>query len=255
MSEVVVVFGSGPAGLLAAHAVYLAGHQPVVVSDGLKKSFITGAQFLHQPIPEVTGQEPDDQIYFKKYGKKKVYAWKVYGRKDAPCSWDNFEEGYVPVWSMEAMYDKLWEEYHGVMVDEKVDPDSAAEWEVHHPLVISTIPLPALCSRGHTFETRKIWIVEEASRAVRHNTIIYNGSYADPWYRSSSIFGHDSTEYATEQAHMPANVGRKPLKHNCDCMPGIVRAGRFGSWEKGVLVHDAFRVAMDAVTDRLGVLT
>jgi hypothetical protein len=121
-------------------------------------------------------------------------------------------------------------------------------------LVISTVPLPAICSNPeHKFPGADIWIrngkpTSEAAD-VGDPCVVYNGSARDEHYRSSLLFGSASTEFA--HAVPDALHGIKPLNTDCDCHPSIVRAGRFGEWKKGILVHDAFERAWEACWDAL----
>ena len=43
---------------------------------------------------------------------------------------------------------------------------------------------------------------------------------------------------------------RKPIATNCDCFPNVIRAGRFGTWKKGVLTHDAMFNTLRELNER-----
>src|SRR5262245_15995908 len=85
----VVVLGCGPAGLLAAHAASLYGCDVRILSIR-QPSIISGAQFLHEHIPGVTG-DIDGHVLFMKAGTAGGYAKKVYGNSRIPTSWDLWE--------------------------------------------------------------------------------------------------------------------------------------------------------------------
>ncbi|HEY7420289.1 MAG TPA: hypothetical protein VH593_34240, partial [Ktedonobacteraceae bacterium] len=81
-----VVLGCGPAGLLAAHACSLNGADVRIFS--LKRpSYISGAQYLHQAIPGLSGA-PDGDIMITKVGTREGYAKKVYGNANKATSWE-----------------------------------------------------------------------------------------------------------------------------------------------------------------------
>lgn len=261
----VVVLGAGPAGLLAAHAVALAGGQPVIYSapgpDGeAARSEISGATFLHEPIPDLTSAAPDGAIHFVKVGTREGYAYKVYGSRFAPCSWDKFDEGQRPAWALQPVYEDLWERYSGNIVPMKLDGETLDEIIENFPSIVSTIPAHVLCERTedgkklHSFSSRPIWITNHVSSATHviketrkaDNVIVYDGvpGAIGGRYRASVIFGHESTEFAEETP--AAVIGMKILRPTeCDCRSEIVRAGRWGSWTPGVLVHHAFKTVWE----------
>lgn len=253
MTEVAVL-GCGPAGLLAALAVEQAGHTPVIYSRKIK-SKMPGAQFLHVPIPEITAAEPDGTVNFLKVGPKHGYALKVYGDRSAPTSWDEFPRGEQPIWSMGEAYSRLWDRFEDRIWDfGHIDTVMATTFAEDFPLVFSTIPAPAMCEREehHAFNSVPVYITS-ARTERRNNVIEYNGGFAQ-YYRRSVLFGSESMEYGAAvrlaDVRLRCEVGWKPTTNDCDCHPEIHRLGRFGKWEKGVLVHHAYfeaKAALDAL--------
>lgn len=248
--ETVAILGAGPSGLLAAHAVELTGKTAAIFSssDGgpmprPKRSEIGAATYLHAAIPDLTSAEPDDMIKFIKLGTGSGYALKVYGDRLHPSSWALFEEGSYPAWSLQAVYDELWDRFSDRIVPMDVGPEEADEFLDDFGMVISSIPAPTLCDGSHSFPSRTIWVTDEAISDCHHQgdpVIVYDGRAGalGDRYRSSLIFGKASTEYARE---VPGSrQGIKVLPSQCDCRPEIVRVGRWGEWKPGVLTHHAF---------------
>jgi hypothetical protein len=246
--SMVAVLGAGPAGLLAAHAVELAGKLPVIftnpdapTSPTAAKSVIGPATYLHKPIPDLTSATPDAMVTFVKVGTRDGYALKVYGDKSAPCSWDLFEEGEEPAWALQPAYDQLWDRYHHRLIPMTIDAPALREILDEFGSVVSSIPPYNYCEERHLFPTRDIWIGDSFSfHDDRDPIMVYDGQVggACDRYRSSRIFGCASTEYAKE---CPGTVkGFKVLPTTCDCQPEVVRVGRFGEWRPGVLTHHAF---------------
>jgi hypothetical protein len=165
----IAVLGSGPAGLLAAQACATSGHEVTVFSKNREPSRITGAQYIHEPIPGLTADQPDGAVVFHKIGTAECYAKKVYGRFDAPTSWSIFPEGPRPMWSMSKVYDKLFQEWY-----EKINTvDIDSEWLDYlekrrdmFALAISSIPCNIICQNPeHEFpfgEWRKARLVHHA---------------------------------------------------------------------------------------------
>lgn len=241
----VAVLGCGPAGLLAAHAAQLLSHRVDIYSRKVK-SPLSGAQYVHDPIPQVAEGQPDGRLNYIKRGSRQGYALKVYGSEDAPCSWDNFPEGELPAWSMPSMYDKLWDKFTNKIHDTEVTSDVIVDLFPKYDKIISAMPLKALChNKAHRFKGAQVYITPQAE-VEQDNTIVYNGCAGDRWYRTSKIFGHGSTE--STRPTEGAWAGIKPTWSNCTCWQEIIRVGRFGKWEKGVLVHHAFQEATYELT-------
>lgn len=244
----VCILGCGPAGLLAAHAANQFGAEVSIVSR-LTKSRIPGAVFLHESIPGLTAPNPDGMVKFIKHGNKQGYAAKVYGNMDADCSWDLFQEGERPAWSMFILYDKLWSRYRSRIRDQVINPIIMDDIMLEgFDIIISTIPAPFLCYNNHNFEKQEIHVLDKTVDRSLKNAIVYNGCQQDDWYRTSKLFGAEATEstkpFSIEEARNLNAIrsnGYKPLRTNCNCYPDIERVGRFGRWEKGILVHHTYK--------------
>lgn len=237
----IAIIGCGPAGLLAAHAAVLGDLDPHMYSAEVKPSPNAKAVFLHRPIPDISSRTPDGLISFEKRGTAEGYAQKVYGSRDAPTSWGKFRAGAVPAWALAPAYEALWHLYRGTVRELVADPASVAGLVEDYPLVINTAPAYYLCHANHNFPTRDIWIRDGAQVGVRSNSMVYSGSPLDGWYRSADLFGVESTEFGHPVRN--ARHGIKVLESDCDCFPEVVRAGRWGTWRPGVLIHHAFEVA------------
>ncbi len=257
MPKSACILGCGPAGLLAAEAARQEGYK-VSIYSVKEKSKTLGAQYIHEPIPEVTSLEPDGWVTFTYWGSREQYAEKVYGDPWSACSWGTFK-GKTPAWSMQSVYDGLWQLWEQHIRNVAVKPQEIALALHTFDLVVCTIPLPSLCQHGHSFPFAHIWAAPEAPKEVRAYEIIYNGLVSDSWYRASWLFWNRSTEWPgrfyDEASGGDAEAGRKgnlvplrkPLGTSCDCHPGMVRAGRFGTWSKGVLAHSAYYETREAI--------
>lgn len=258
----VAVLGSGPAGLLAAHAVAEAGHTPVIFSLGYKSEMF-GAMYLHAAIPDVTGPAPDHEITIIKSGTREGYAKLVYGDPTEPVSWDKFSDGLTYGWSMPKAYDKLWELYEDRIFRQRIDFGVMCTLVEDYPIIFSTLPLDQLCHNHteHVFEKKKIWVQHGPANppllpGVNDNDIMYYNGYPPDgsvdetigfdWYRFSQLNGYQSWEFSEEPKKDPEDnryewsEGFKPLSTNCNCWPTVHRLGRFGRWDKQQLSHHAF---------------
>jgi hypothetical protein len=270
----VLILGCGPAGLMAAQAVWSMGGLPHIVSIKVK-SELQGAQYLHEPIPGVTGA-PDGVITTLRRGTREGYATKVYGDPTLPCSWDDQVEERE-VWDLRRAYQTLWDRYQSFIIDAEIKRRNLAEFAHNWPLVISTIPATRLCAPAwgrmmegldhHEFGWKSMYTIDYASHEVADNTVLYSGAPEHSWYRASRVFGYASTEwtappqmfggaYLTPERDLPRifplKKGIKVMGTTCDCFPKIKRAGRFGTWRKGYLTHHAYADALRYYTETFG---
>lgn len=206
----------------------------------------------------MSNDEPDGMLYYIKLGTAQGYAEKVYGSKDAPTSWDKFPEGDHPAWSMQDIYNKLWLEYSPYIYERTIYPETIDEIIVGYDKVLCTIPAKACCHQldEHRFHYQAVQLADKAMVGLS-NAIVYNGRPEESWYRSSIILGHESTEWGDNgSVAVPRGAGMmrgvKPLYTNCNCWaehPGVHQLGRFGRWQKGVLVSDAYEHARRIMTE------
>lgn len=249
MAEVSIL-GCGPAGLLAAHAVTIAGHAPIIYSKKVK-SKIGGAQFLHTPIPGIAGQPDASTCVFTMKGDPAVYAEKVYGNPDAPTSWADYPPGEHLIFNMREAYDKLWDLYQGNIWDTDLTSEVLRGMlDVSRKHIISTIPAPSICPdpENWEWESQKVWITygEDINVKARNMEIIYSGDKDDPWYRCSNLFGWRGIEYGFPGVP-GSHLIEKPLRTNWPGIERVHQLGRYGRFEKKVLIHDAFFGTLDLI--------
>ena len=259
----VLIFGCGPAGLMAAHAAALNNCDVLIVSKK-RKSEMFGCQYLHQPIPLVTQGDPVD-VEYKLQGSIKDYRQKVYGNKSVDVSPDTLETNHK-AWNIRSAYDNLWAMYGSYVIDQDVSGGRMDQPRIQSLIddadwVYSTIPAPLLCKRigEHNFFAEQVWAIGDAPErgifspvTTEENTILCNGHPAPSWYRVSNVFGYNTVEWPGGKKPPIQDIAEvvKPIKTDCDCRPKIHRLGRYGKWQKGVLSHEAFTtVANDLEKD------
>lgn len=278
----IAILGTGPAGLMAAHACSLSGRPFSLFSvpgqDGaVHPSRIGGAQFIHKPVPLLVEEEnPDFEVTYELRGTKEGYEEKVYGYNPwVPfVSYSNVSNGEVqPAWNLRRIYYAMWEVIAGEgssVNAEALDARTMVDWMEHDmwDFVVSTIPRYHLClshaglnPSPHNFMSQDAWLLNGDHANTPENTIVYNGADSPSWYRASNLQGFQSAEWAAPGAVPPLEEHdrkslihvKKPIVHGCDCWnhePRLVFAGRFGKWQKGILVHDGFTTAAQALMDR-----
>jgi hypothetical protein len=251
----VYVFGCGPSGLVAAHAAWAAGFDSVTVLSRGRKSQLWGCQYLHGPIPGITPLEPHVQVSYVLNGDADGYRRKVYGPEyDGTVSPEDLEVDHS-AWDLRRTYDELWKRWTPHIVDVPIiNGKQAAEFMpdfLRNDIVISTIPRPALCAdRKHNFDVQYAWAMGDSPdqqipvSPPEDNMVVCNGEPDVGWYRVSKVFGYGTVEWPWRNGRRPPFEGvaqvEKPISTDCVCLPDVLYVGRYGKWQKGVLVHQVF---------------
>lgn len=260
----VAILGAGPAGVLAAQAAYERGYDPVIFSrpplgdrtGEVAKSELHGCQYLHAPVPDPSfAGGAGTPVAYTIQGTAEGYRAKVYGPdarvQVSPDEYGNAHDHMA--WDLRHVYDKLFARWQPKMRPMHITPE-----EVRIALgrgawirVLSTVPAPAICADpAHRFDVQPIWAMGQREDGpdlpfpCPPNTVICNGDRHTGWYRIANVFGMKTVEWPEGRKPPFKGVVRveKPLATNCDChvKEGLVRIGRFGKWQKGVLVHTAY---------------
>lgn len=247
----VLILGCGPSALFAAHASECAGLKPIIVSKK-RKSEMFGAQYLHRPIPEVSGD--GFQVSYELKGFAEGYKEKVYGLGYRGTVSPDELLGEHTGWDIRSAYDELWQHYQdGIENVEFSSPIEVASFLAGVPAAhfVSTIPAVNLCANpNHGFSATRVWSIGDApERGVfvptekpPTNTVVCSGLREDSWYRKSNILGFNTVEWPTNRKPPFDGVAEviKPTGTNCNCLPQVHRAGRYGKFQKGVLSHESF---------------
>ncbi len=250
----IAVLGCGPAGLAAAHTAIGLGHKVTVISKVIEQSKLYGCQYLHAPIP---GFEtvPRVRVSYQLQGTPEEYRLKVYGPDwTGKVSPEDFV-GEHDAWDIRETYRRLWwqlfmwEDTPFLRMEMNSGMLEGALGMKDFDRVVSTIPAPFLCRGGHDFRSHRIWANGSQHPIVTEdNIIICDGTAGHDWYRISSVFGHRTIEWPDKPADFPPAVQvTKPLSTDCDCFPEVIRAGRYGEWSKGRLVHQVPALVTEAL--------
>lgn len=257
------ILGCGPAGLFAAQA-FDENEWQVSILSRKRKSDMFGAQYLHKPIPGLTFKSPR-LLSYQLDGTLEGYAVKVYGGKVKPEAVSPASlVGEHHVWDIREAYDNAWDKFESRITDTTIERRQVIAALQGFDTVVSSIPLPPIClsPETHRFPFETIWAIGDAPERnqlcpvrVHPFTVECNGKENPSWYRASNIFGYCTAEWPEGDFKPPvegiARV-RKPLSNTCDCYKdsGLIRVGRFGTWTKGVLSHQAYEVARERARRR-----
>jgi hypothetical protein len=188
-------------------------------------------------------------VVYQLRGDADAYRMKVYGNTDVTVS-PTVLTGQHEAWDIREAYCKGYELYeeriqHEILTGSIVQQITQA----YEGRVISTVPLPSIClvRNGHQFPAARVWAIGDAPERgvqcpikVSENTVVCNGFAEPAWYRASTILGYSTAEWPSRPPLDGAALVNKPIRNTCDCHPSILRLGRYGTWTKGVLSHDAY---------------
>jgi hypothetical protein len=246
----IAIIGGGPAGCIAAWACHLQGVAPTVYSDTRTPSALPGAQYLHSPFVLPGGRHIDHcEITYVKRGTPEGYARKIYGPDFDPAqtSWNKFPAGVIRGWPLREVYEMLHEFVQNYIHVTMVTRHDIIEMEQDYDLIFNSAPAPLFAMDGAEPKFEKVWVViKDSGIRDARNIIVYEGESSKAHYRYSMLEGVESWEYPETffgLAHCPAEAVevRKPLSINKPPMSTrIVPIGRYGRWEKGVLVDSVF---------------
>ena len=258
-----MVFGCGPAGLIAAHAITtITGVKPLIVSRP-RKSELFGAQYLHAPIRGINDNVAPVRIGYTLMGDADEYRRKVYG--DAWQDRVSPEDllGEHDAWNIREAYDNLWRRYGDSVWHVDLNVKGEADANVlralmkNQSLVVSSAPKQSLCyNPQHVFASQRVWAIGDAPERgqkcpvrVDVNMVVCNGDKWPSWYRAANVFGYATAEWPDDVKPPLPDIAevRKPLFNTCDCWPDIVHVGRYGAWQKGVLSHEAWDTTVAAL--------
>jgi len=257
----VAIFGAGPAGMAIAHAADQRGYVPTIYSKAGGKSQMFGAQYLHKSI---LGDCYPVNVSHHFQGTVDGYRHKVYGAHWGGVVSPQEFVGIQPAWNIREEYEELWKRYGGQVVEffaradllEEVKPILVNDYD--H--VFSTVQRNTICRNpSHKFESQTIWAAGDAPELGQEspincfdNTIICDGTSDTGWYRLARVFGHTTVEWpGGEGKRKPPIEGvsqvTKPLWTDCDCHGYMHHMGRYGAWQKGILVHHVYEQALEVM--------
>lgn len=266
----IAVLGCGPAGLMAVHGIcsmigqYGLTELNVKVFSRKRPSQLFGAQYLHWPIPGMTPNDPV-MVNYVLQGTADDYRRKVYGRMwDGKVSPEDLSEPHLG-WDIRSTYLNLWATYAHIIEDTWLDPlGIRAIMENHKPdIIINSVPRDGLCYRGHIFGGAEIWAAGDAPDMgidvnsmypCPDDTVVCNGDPQTGFYRKSRVFGHTTVEWPGSLGRVPIATASKVLKPtytDCDCWPTVKHVGRYGTWSKTVLSHEAYKQARQIVREKI----
>jgi hypothetical protein len=248
--------------MFAAHALILNGFQVTIFSKK-RISQMFGAQYLHRPIPGLVGSDQPEQILYELWGTDQQYEEKVYGvTGNVPFVSPSRLRGVHPGWDIRRAYYDAYARYADSIVnDPSIDGDRIAEdmKSGYFGLVVSTIPAPDICINPiHQFKIKEVWAVGDAPDkgitcpvTIAPNTVICNGTESPAWYRASNVFGFKTAEWPEDHRPPVRDIAliRKPIESTCNCWveDGVVKLGRFGTWDKGAYSHDAYYTLQEII--------
>jgi len=262
----IAIIGSGMAGLLAAKALEDKGIKNFEIYDkspGKGASGAVGLHYLHNRcgLPLKTERIQNVVIGDSKWKPPSVaYNDKIWGMMEHPDS--NSLEQLVAtneIYNFGKAYKMLYEIYSDRIMESEIKGLSGMKRLANaHDYVLTTIPAPIWMGELHgvSFPKKEIKVSQKLPNNIEipewiDHFSLYNISEDDGWYRCSRVFGvvfteypktadieNTMTAYKIRGATIPESAKRK-IPNN------IYMVGRWGTWKRSYLVHQAYQDIMD----------
>jgi hypothetical protein len=247
----VLVFGCGPAGLIAAHAARTEFDCEVRILSVKRPSELYGCQYLHDEIVGIPTKH--EMVRYSLNGTAEEYRRKVYGAHVPPLPVSpQLFEGDAPAWDIRDTYRQLFDVFEDYIIDVRMNNEGviSALSDYMPDFAISSIPANVLCMSPtiHAFTSTPVWAVGDGpDRDVPVNVapqhVLCDGTEFTGWYRAANVFGHRTVEWPGYLRKVPLRgvvKVNKPLATDCNCLQSVLRVGRMGRWAKGVLAHQSY---------------
>lgn len=261
MTARVLVLGCGPSGLIAAYAARRELNAEVKIVSVKRPSQLFGCQYLHEEIPGLS-LGGCDMVSYQLRGTTEEYRRKVYGSLTPPVSPQQYEGDHL-AWDLRRGYRQLWEMFEDEVVDAGLTSRDIVPLlgDFMPDVCISSIPAPVLCQSGvgHIFTSVTCWAIGDAPELsqfvpfdVSPFTVLCDGTKDTSWYRASNVFGFTTIEWPGHKKRPPLEgvvAFDKPLGTDCDCLPSVLRVGRYGRWAKSILSHEAYDATVRKVKE------
>lgn len=258
----ILILGCGPAGLVATAAAERFQNTEVIILSVKRQSPLHGCQYLHAPIPGYHVSKAE--VAYLLRGTEEAYARKVYGTDRPPITSPQLYQGTQWAWDLRETYQLLWDKYEPLIINTWLSAHKIASAlrEFNPDVVLSTIPRPIVCQGGddHLFRSQRCWALGDAPVYDQKvpiscplNTVICDATPEISWYRLANVFGMTTVEWSGTRTKPPLQgvvAFDKPLSTTCDCWPDWGFFGRYGQWQKGVLVHQVYMQVVKFLMER-----
>lgn len=241
----IAILGAGMAGLLAAKALRDCGHREITIYDkSMEAKRLRGLHYLHDDCGLIMmGHYISNLVVGCSPEKPPAaeYAKKIFGGNPPPSNSVQTLPAYNKIYSMDEAHLMLLHRYAGYVVQEEISRKNIRELCKKHKFVISTIPAPILFDGE--FPCEKVQVkaglpseVQPLVGLMEHFTV-YNVREDENWYRASRVFGEECTEVKAGGDFQILKIKDGNFRNN---IPNLHLAGRYGTWRRGYLVHDAY---------------
>jgi hypothetical protein len=261
MPNKIAIIGFGPTAVFAAKAAYDMGYQVEIYTDQ-QKPMPPGATWLHWLPEDVSHQFKPVQIYVVGQGTSEQYTKRQWGQVH-PSSFPLkpvWEVGYNPTQVLDKL---LPTECNVNLVPYRMSDADVRDLSVSFDLVFQTFP-----TREHRESQPQLLPFVAAARLGTEdptkNYVVYNGTKKGIVVREASLFGNHFVEFPkgmtedeVNESHT-WNTGYKvaelkdldPRTQPVQQPVGKIKLlGRWAQWDRRVLSHDAYNLAVKFIEE------
>lgn len=257
MSKEFIILGSGPSGMMAAHAVYDSGYTAEIYDKDPDQSRRNSGVFvLHDNCN--LGLDPIEIRQFiigavgiSEEHISEIYTSKVYGDTNLPKKvsvLSALKNPSIIGYDANIAVQRLWDLYSSRVVKAHIDKGLLNSFLSNDLYVISTIPAYQLLDINVTeFTYKRVCVKVSEAPKGEAPFILYNINRHMNWYRCSAISGVFTKEYNHGEIIISPNNSSsirdvKKVVGNGFTHPNkrVLLTGRYGAWNKSILTHNVY---------------
>lgn len=248
--ENIAIIGSGISGLMVAWACEQSSVGYAVYTDKVVKPKVAGFMYLHDacgmPLQqyELTQRIVPEGVDISDAAK--FYSMRIYGTEMIGNSLPSIAENpVVKIWNMTEAVDHIWEHIEGKVKRKTFrDLDHILDFSEDYDLVFSTVPLDKMDKRCGVYFYNECYVETKLESKCTRNWVEYNGGdeHLRP-HRWGCLFGHSFSESNSK----PGKIMKKVAfgKNYPDVPENVILCGRYGAWDKTILVDDVYRMVRE----------
>jgi hypothetical protein len=235
---------------MAAWACYNKGYDVTIISDTKSKPLVSGMTYLHKPcdIPGSISRVLQEAVLQENVPLDicaMSYSFKVYGCVNIPNSINKLSKPISQklIWDMSYAVDYLWQIFQDKITIFTIDVNDIFSLSEKYDLVYCTIPRN-IYDDSCKYSTSYLFY---SKVKTNDNLVFYDISPSSPVYRFGVIYNQyfieSNSKISSTQISMDKVISCDKL--HLKFPDNVVLVGRYGEWDKSVLVSDVYEKVLE----------
>jgi hypothetical protein len=247
------IIGSGPSGLMAAWACIQSGQDFEILTNTYQKPFAKGFQYLHERCDLPLINYGLTKIYVPKNllpeDFSRVYSEKIYSVSDiSRVNKTYFDSSIDDCYNLSDALTYIWDLVYPNVTECKITCfNDIINLNSKYEFVFSTVPLDQFfeCKYSTTYVATR----QNDTKSEMNNFVIFNANKFDNIVRYGNLFGtiFSETLTSTSRYSLPVKKVVGSVELPSGLPENIIFTGRYGSWNKQVLVTDVYKEVLSTI--------